>query len=143
MESITLRAGTQVEWVSPERLAEVQELAALLDARDRSIKIEVVELVAATGWVTAETLAIYVASAVGSGLIGAVVTDVSTVAKAWARDQFKRKTEASPNGRVLTQSLTVYGPDGRPTLHWEISCEGERERAENEVEHQAEDEPHD
>jgi hypothetical protein len=142
MESITLRAGTPVESVGPKRLAEVEELASLLTTDDRSVTIEVVDRIPSLqGFIWAETLAIFIGTAAGGGLTNAVVKDVYDTAKAWARDKFKKKTEATPSGQVRTQKITFYRPDGTPIASYEIGYKGEREHIDNEIEGSDGDEP--
>lgn len=130
-----IRIGSATESVTPKRRAEVEELAALLRNDDRSVAIEERERIPERyGVAWAETVAIFIGTAAGSGLIGAVVTDVYDTAKRWARDQWKNKTQARPGGRVHSQSFTLYSPDGKPILHWKISYEGEKEEIYGEIE---------
>ena len=118
----------------------MEELAAVLRTDDRSVSIEERERIPERyGVVWAETVAIFIGTAAGSGLIGAIVTDVYNTAKRWARDQWKKKTEAHPGGRVRSQSFTLYGPDGKPILHWKISYEGEKEEIYQEIEPKPDD----
>ena len=77
----------------------------------------------------------------GSGLIGAIVTDVYNTAKKWTREQWRKETEAYPNDRVRSQSFTLYGPDEKPILYWKISYEGESEEVYREIEQEHEDKP--
>ena len=113
----------------------MEELAALLRDDDRSVAIEERERIPERyGVVWAETVAIFIGTAAGSGLVGAMVTDVYNIAKRWVRDQWKKKTEAHPGGRVRSQSFTLYGPDGKPILYWKISYEGEKEEIYREIE---------
>jgi len=140
VENIVIRVGSATESVTPGRGAEAEELAALLRADDRSVAIEERERIPERyGVAWAETVAIFIGTSAGSGLIGAMVTDVYNTAKRWARDQWKKKTEARPGGRVRSQSFTLYGPDGKPILHWKISYEGENEEIYQEIEPESDD----
>ena len=93
------------------------------------------------GVIWPETVAIFIETSAGAGLIGAIVTDVYNRAKKWTREQWNRKAEADPNGSVLWQSFTLYGPDGKQILYWEISYEGEHEEICREIEQQPDDKP--
>jgi hypothetical protein len=141
VENIVIRVGSATESVTPRRRAEVGELAALLRDDDRSVAIEERERIPERyGVVWAETVAIFIGTAAGSGLIGAIVSDVYNTAKRWARDQWKKKTtEASPGGRVRSQSFTLYGPDEKPVLFWKISYEGEKEQLYQQIEPKPDD----
>lgn len=139
-----IRVGSATESVTPRRCAEVEELAALLRDDDRAVAIEERERIPERyGVVWAETVAIFIGTSAGSGLMGAMVTDVYNIAKRWARDQWKKKktttTEAHPGGRVRSQSFTLYGPDGKPILYWKISYEGEKEEIYREIEPKPDD----
>jgi len=130
-----IRAGSATESVTPARRAEVEELAALLREDGRSVIVEERGRIPERyGVVWAETVAVFIGTSVGSGLIGAIVTDVYNTAKKWTRDQWKKKkTEARPGGRVRSQSFTLYGPDEKPILSWKISYEGEKEEIYQEI----------
>lgn len=129
MRDIVIRAGSATENVTPTRRGELDELAVLLRADDRHVSIEEHERIPGRyGVIWAETVAIYIGYSAGAALIAAIVTDVYNVAKSWARDQFKKKTEAHPGGRVRTQSFTLFGPDEKPILYWKISYDGEEEK---------------
>jgi len=120
----------------------VEELAALLREDGRSVAVEERERIPERyGVVWAETVAIFIGTSVGSGLIGAIVTDVYNTAKRWARDQWKTKPEARPGGRVRSQSFTLYGPDEKPILYWKVSYEGEKEEIYQETEPKPDDDP--
>jgi hypothetical protein len=128
VKDIVLRVGSATENVVPRRRAEIEELAAMLSKEHRSIAIEERERIPERyGIIWAETVGIFVGAAASTTIIGAIVTDVYNTAKKWARNQFKKKSEASLSGRVRTQSFTIYGPDGKPLLYWKISSEGEEE----------------
>lgn len=128
MDKVTIRVGSATQSPGPERLEEIRELAELLKEDGRSVAIEEVELIPGRyGVIWAETLAIFIGSAAGSGLIGAIVADIYNTAKGWARDQFTKKKPANPTGRVRTQSFTLYDSDGKPLVSWKISDEGEQE----------------
>lgn len=146
MVHITLRVEGLTRSVTPERLAEGEELAELLREAGHSVAVEGVERIPDSTpgryrIVWAETVAIFIGSAAASGLVGAVMTDIYNAAKKWARDQFKKKTAAKPNGRVPTQSFTLYGSDGKPLLYWKISYEGEEETFYGEIEGKSDDQP--
>ena len=135
-----IRVGSATGSVTPGRRAEVEELAALLRDGDHSVAIEERERVPEHyGVLWAETVAIFIGTSAGSGLVGAVVTDVYNRAKRWASDQWRKKAKARPGGRVRSQSFTLYSSDGKPMLHWKISYEGEKEEIYKEVEPKSDD----
>lgn len=145
MEDVVIRVGSTTESISSTRRTEIEELATLLQEDGCSVAIEERERIPGIpecyGVVWAETVAIFIGTSVGSGLIGAIVTDVYNTAKKWTREQWRKETEAYPNDRVRSQSFTLYGPDEKPILYWKISYEGESEEVYREIEQEHEDKP--
>ena len=134
MVNITLRVTVQNPSIPSLRVVEIEELSSLLATSNRSVTIEQVEDISfGSRAIWTETLAIFIGTAAGSGLIGAVVTDVYSIAKTWARNQFKKDTETFGSGVARTQSFTLYDQDGKPILTWKISYDGEHEQLHREI----------
>lgn len=118
---ITISAGRASEVTSDERRAALEQLAQNLRKLGADAKLEITEYVPGRrGIVSAEQVAIFIGTAAGSGLVGAVVTDIYTTAKDWARRRFKTKKNGRP------EYVVVKDNQGR-TMTFRISKEGESE----------------
>jgi hypothetical protein len=72
------------------------------------------------GWsIPVEDVLIFIGSGVGGALINATITDIYNSAKDWARVRFKKKRKEDPAWQVKNR-FTIYGPDGKQLLRWEL-----------------------
>lgn len=128
-EDIILRIGSPTINILPERRESIMDLAGHIARIGRSVAIEEQERIPGRyGLPWAENVAIYIGAGIGSGLIGAIVTDVYNISKKWARERFRQKQEAQPGVRVRSERVVIYGPDGKVVCVILIDEHGEHER---------------
>jgi hypothetical protein len=128
MPQIIVRAGRASEVTSPERREALMELRGRLATGGADVDLEVTEYIPGQRGVTwSETVGLFIAGAVGGGLLANVTKDIYDQAKAWALDRFTKKQAENPNGNPRPESFTIYGPDGEVLKTWKVDREGEHE----------------
>lgn len=131
---IRIQIGSVLAAPSPEIVESISELERNL-ARDYSTSVNRVERIPRRwetnhfGLVWSESVAIFIGTSAASGLIGAMVNDVYTKAKAWGRDLFNERKQASVDDHIQPVSFTIYDADAgdRLLLDWLINGYGEHE----------------
>lgn len=128
MARISIKLEARGGYVVPERLSELEKLAASLRHGDRDVLVE-------AGWRAGgrrsftwqEVVFIYVSGQVGAVLAPKVIEDLYEAAKAWARLQFARKRSKPSSQVARPEELVILGPDGLVLKRWIVDRDGERE----------------
>jgi hypothetical protein len=136
MAQLIVRAGRAYMVTSPEREAALCELRDSLRKGGVDVDLEITQYEPGRRglpppWFP-EEVAIYIGAAVGSGLIGAIVTDVYSTAKQWAKSRYGGKRKAAEGAskdpdQVKGERFTIYGPDGKVLKTWTVDKDGEHE----------------
>jgi hypothetical protein len=134
MTQLTIKAGRAYMVTSPEREAAIRNLRDILGQGGVDVDLEITRYVPGRRglpppW-TPEDIAIYIGSGVGSGLIGAITTDVYNRAKRWALRRYETKRKAARSDKedsVKGERFKIYGPDGQVLKTWTVDKDGEHE----------------
>lgn len=121
---------------SPEREAALGELRDALGKGGVDVDLEVTHYEPGRRGLPPpsfpEELGIFIGTGVGSGLIGAIVTDVYNKAKQWAKRRYEGKRREAQDAKkdpdhVKGERFTIYGPDGNVLKTWTVDKDGEHE----------------
>lgn len=120
----------------PERKAAIGDLRHMLGTDGVDVDVEITDYVPGCvglppPW-TPEDIAIYIGSGIGSGLIGAITTDIYNKAKRWAvalyqSKRLKAREDGRDEDRVKGERFVIYGPDGQILKTWTVDKDGEHE----------------
>ncbi|WP_298443219.1 hypothetical protein [Ferrimicrobium sp.] len=136
MALITIRAGQAYMVTSPEREAALGELRDSLATDGVAVNLEIIPYEPGYRGLPAppfpEEVAVYIANAVGSGLIDTIVAIAYSKAKQWAKSCYERKRNAAESANknpdhVKGERFIIYGPDGKILKTWTIDKNGEHE----------------
>lgn len=136
MAQLTVRAGRAYMVTSPEREAALSELRDSLGKGGVAVDLEITHYEPGRRGLPApsfpEEVAIFIGTGVGSGLVGAIVTDIYNKTKQWATKRYEAKRRRAQDAKgdsvhVKGERFTIYGPDGNVLKTWTVDKDGEHE----------------
>jgi hypothetical protein len=123
MAQVIIRIDSITTAYDSEWRASVAELRQSLRERSHSTDIETEKRYYGVG---PEQVAIYIGLGSAATLITAVVQDVYSTAKNWARKRFDKRAHQV---RPRPIHVTFYGPDGELLFSFKIDSDGEHEHS--------------